>query len=252
MYKIRASYLKSIVQNPSNYFKAGTIDISNVDSVKNGKTREIISYELFNDFNHNLDLNYKRQAKGLKHFRDFEIIGHPDILGIDYIVDIKNSKLNDQQLIEEYKYQLVTYSYLFDIKKVYLFVDNNIDLDTDLNKCRLIEVDISTIDLEKTLLGLEKALKELENKPIQREGLEPLFRTYDNVKEQITLLLNEKKDLEKKIEIIFKENNSVFAGNYELKPAFKRDIKYTMNRINEPWNGEYKRSWELDKIERGK
>lgn len=248
MYKIRASYLKEVLQNPANYFK-DNVDISHLEAVQNGKIREIISYELFNEFKHDFDLNYKRQAEGYKEFSNFAISGHPDILGKDYIIDIKNSKQNDNKLIEEYKYQLATYAYLFDIKNVYLFVDNNKALETDLDKCRLIKVDITDIDFEKTLSSLEEALKELETKPIEKEEIAPLFIEYESVKEQIELLNATKKKLEEDIQQLFNENNNLIAGNYELKPAFKRDIKCTIQRINKPWNGEYKKSWELDKVE---
>lgn len=246
MYKIRASYLSNILSNPDNYFQ-DIPDISNLPQVKKGRVREIISYELFNDFKHDLDLNYKKQVEATKTFGDIELIGHPDILGNDYIVDIKNSKMDDEKLIKEYQYQLATYAYLFDIKNVYLFIDNNTGTKADLSKCRLIKVDISDINMEETLTSLEYSLNILTQKPTIIED-ENIFAEYDALLRAIEEFNKKKKELESEFDMLAKKS-IIQSKHYILKPAFKKNIKYQTTKTALPWNGEYKESWILEKVE---
>lgn len=252
-YIIRASKLKEILSNPQNYFEEDK-DISNLPQVVKGKNREIISYDLFNDFIEenklDLDINYQKQAEGKKIFSQITLQGHPDILSKDYIVDIKNSKQADDKLIEEYKYQLLTYAYIFNIKNVYLFVDNNTATNTDLRKCRLIKVDIEDINMEEILTSLIEKLNITSTKPVEDDA------DYDVMSEYYSLI-QQKKDIEEKIktleinlEIIANKNINVISNEFELRTTFKRDIKYKpIKKIALPWNGAYKQSWELVKKE---
>lgn len=247
-YKIRASLLNKILANPSIYFEEQK-DLSHLPQIKKGRSREIISYELFNDFKKDLDIEYEEQKEGIKNIGNVELIGHADIVSKDYIVDIKNSKQDDNKLIEEYKYQLAAYSYLFDIKDVYLFVDNNSGTNTDLRKCRLIKVDISNINLEEIITKLEKKLDTLNQPLLERDDLEPLFFQYEETKRRLEEIKKELSKYEEEIEKIFAKNNHIKSKDYTLKPVFKRDLKYKNIKEQLPWHGDYKESWELLKVE---
>lgn len=248
MYNIRASMLGSILSNPNNYFtKKGSISM--LPQVQKGIDREIISYSLYDSFVDKSLLEYEKQKENTKTIGNITLIGHADIVGSDFVVDIKNSKQNKDALIKEYKYQLAAYCYLFDKKKAFLFVDRNENTNTIVEACELIEVDISSINIEKILKALEKVLDKLNVKPLERKDVEPLFFQYEETKQRIEKLKNELKQYEEEIEKLFEKNNNVITNNYIMKPAFKRNLKYKIVRTDEPWSGEYKKTWELERVE---
>ena len=160
MYKFRPSYLKSLIANPANYWKL-TQDISNLEAVKQGITREKTSYELYEKLTSNKD--YQAQVLEVVEHKEWTLQGTADIVTKDSIIDIKNSVQNDTQLIKEYQYQLSAYCYLFKKEKAYLFVDSNKGDEKDLSKVRLIQVPIIPAqELVETLNAVAQSIQELE------------------------------------------------------------------------------------------
>lgn len=217
MYKLRPSTLKNIIANPYNYFKLEK-DISNLEAVKKGIERENISYLLYEQLTNNT--NYQKQVKGSLEINQLASIeGSCDILATDAIIDIKNSILDDKKLIDEYKYQLSAYCAIFNKQKAFLFVDSNIKNETNLNNCRLVEVEI--IQKKELLELLNKVIDEIIN-------LERL--NFD------LLIINAKPELDSKLDLYFdnlskikeleKQNKDIEA---ELKDTVYENDKYSLH-----------------------
>ena len=217
MYKLRPSNLKTVIANPYNYFKLEK-DISNLKAVQNGIERESISYLLYEQLTQNT--NYQKQIKGSLEINQLATIeGTCDILANDAIVDIKNSILDDKKLIDEYKYQLSAYCAIFNKQKAFLFVDSNKNLETNLNNCRLIEVDI--ISKKQLLELLNKVIDEIIN--LERLNFE-------------LVIVNQKPELDSKLDIYFdnlskikeleKANKEIEA---ELKDTVYQNDKYSLH-----------------------
>ena len=101
MFKVRPSYLKAIISNPYNYFKSEK-DISNLEAVKKGITREELSYKLYNQLVKG-PVDYQQQLQGSAEVGDILLQGTADIVKSNCVIDIKNSVQEDNKLIEEYK-----------------------------------------------------------------------------------------------------------------------------------------------------
>ena len=229
MFKFRPSYLKAVVQNPSNYWKA-TQDISNLKQVANGIQREKLSYYLYEALTN--DTTYKAQVKASKGLNDWTIEGTADIVSSEAIVDIKNSIQKDKELIAEYKYQLSAYCYLFNKTKAYLFVDSNKAQEQDLSKCKLIEVEIIPAqEFEALMDSVCKTIQELDklnfNLIIKNQDVnyEKELEKYFSNKEQIKKLEAENKELEKKFDKVYE--NDKFLVQYEATRKFSTKITKT-------------------------
>lgn len=203
MYKFRPSYLKSVIANPANYWKL-TPDISNLEAVKQGIDREKLSYSLYEKLTN--DTNYHAQQWESKSLNDWTIEGTADIVTVDSIIDIKNSIQDDKKLIDEYKYQLSAYCYLFNREKAFLFVDSNKGEDKDLSKVRLIQVPIIPAqELVETLNTVAQSIKELENLNFnlivinKNWEYDSMLDKYFKNKAQIKQLEQENKEIAKKL-----------------------------------------------------
>ena len=229
MYKLRPSSLKNIISNPYNYFKLEK-DISNLEAVKNGIEREPISYLLYEQLAGNKD--YQKQVKGsLKINQLATIEGTCDILTSDAIIDIKNSILDDKKLIDEYKYQLSAYCAIFNKTKAFLFVDGNKKLETNLNICRLVEVEI--IQKKELLELLNKVIDEIINLERlnfdliiinQRPELDSKLDTYFNNLAKIKELEKQNKELELELKDTVYENDK-YSLHFEATRKAKRTVK---------------------------
>ena len=226
MFNFRPSYLKSVIANPANYWKA-TQDISNLKQVANGISREAISYMLYEKLTN--DRDYKPQERATKSLNEWTIEGTADIVSAEAIVDIKNSIQKDKDLIAEYKYQLSAYCYLFNKTKAYLFVDSNKAQEQDLSKCRLVEVEIIPAkEFEVLMDSVCKTIQELDklnfNLIIKNQDVEyeAELEKYFSNKEQIKKLEAENKELEKHFDKVYE--NDKFLVQYEATRKFKTSI----------------------------
>ena len=226
MFNFRPSYLKNVIANPANYWKA-TQDISNLKQVANGISREQLSYSLYEKLSGNKD--YKAQEKASKSLNDWTIEGTADIVSAEAIIDIKNSIQKDKDLIAEYKYQLSAYCYLFNKTKAYLFVDSNKAQEQDLSKCRLIEVEIIPAkEFEALMDSVVKTIQELDklnfNLVIKNQDVEyeAALEKYFSNKAQIKNLEAENKELEKHFDKVYE--NDKFLVQYEATRKFKTSI----------------------------
>lgn len=229
MFKFRPSYLKSVVQNPANYWKV-TQDISNLKAVKQGIDREKLSYLLYERLT--ADKDYHSQQWESKSLNNWTIEGTADIVSSEAIIDIKNSIQDDKKLIDEYKYQLSAYCYLFNKTKAYLFVDSNKAQEQNLSTCRLIEVDIIPAkEFEALMDSLCKTIQELDklnfNLIIKNQDVnyEKELEKYFSNKQQIKKLEAENKDLEKKFDKVYE--NDKFVVQYEATRKFSTKITKT-------------------------
>lgn len=235
MYKLRPSNLKNIIANPYNYFKIEK-DISNLEAVKNGIERENISYLLYEQLTENKD--YQKQVKGSLEINQLATIeGTCDILATDAIIDIKNSILDDKKLVDEYKYQLSAYCAIFNKTKAFLFVDANKKLETNINNCRLIEVQI--IQKKELLELLNKVIDEIMNLERlnfdliiinQRPELDSKLDTYFNNLSKIKELEKQNKELELELKDTVYENDK-YSLHFEATRKAKRIVK--VEQINE-------------------
>ena len=226
MFKFRPSYLKNVIANPANYWKA-TQDISNLKQVANGIQREQLSYSLYEKLTN--DKDYKAQEKTSKSLNDWTIEGTADIVSSEAIIDIKNSIQKDKDLIAEYKYQLSAYCYLFNKTKAYLFVDSNKAKEQDLSKCRLLEVEIIPAkEFEALMDSVCKTIQELDklnfNLVIKNQDVdyETALEKYFSNKEQIKVLEAENKELEKQFNKVYE--NDKYLVQYEATRKFKTSI----------------------------
>lgn len=229
MYKFRPSYLKSLIANPANYWKL-TQDISNLEAVKQGITREAISYELYEKLTN--DPTYHRQQWQSKSLNDWTIAGTADIVTNDSIIDIKNSIQTDTQLIKEYQYQLSAYCYLFNKEKAFLFVDSNKGENKDLSKIRLIQVPIIPAqELVNTLDAVAQSIKELENLNFnlivinKNQEYDSMLDKYFKNKAQIKQLEQENKEIAEKL------NKPYENENYIVQWEATRHIQRIVNTI---------------------
>lgn len=213
MYKFRPSYLKSIIANPANYWKL-TQDISNLEAVKQGITREKTSYELYEKLTSNKD--YKAQVLEAVEHKEWTLVGTADIITNDSIIDIKNSVQNDTQLIKEYQYQLSAYCYLFNKEKAYLFVDSNKGDEKDLSKVRLIQVPIIPAqELIDTLNAVAQSIQELENLNFnlivinKNSEYDSMLDKYFKNKAQIKQLEQENKEIAEKLNKPYENDNYI-------------------------------------------
>lgn len=237
MIKLRPSFLKNVLANPYNYFKLEK-DISNLSAVKNGLERENLSYLLYEKFTNNT--NYEKQVKGTFNINDNAVLmGTSDILTSDSIVDIKNSKLDDNKLIAEYQYQLSAYCLMFNKSHAYLFVDSNKNSETNINNVRLIEVPIIPFDvLTSQLLSCVNTIKELDNLNFnlimvnKNELMDEQFNKYFELKNKIKELEKEVKEVETSLLSSDVYENDLYSLHYEATKKIKRIVK------NE-WNNEY-------------
>lgn len=234
---LRASLLGDIVANPYNYFKKPQ-DISDLPQVQKGVKREPISYELFTQLNPNVVFE-KQQAKLIIIDDDIQLTGTPDIITQDAVIDIKNSIQPDAKLKANYLYQLTAYCYLFKKEKAYLFVDTNKDEERDLSKCRLIEVDVKEQlqDFENLLKGIKKAIDELNEHNFSLT-LEPsnndkdeLITTYKQIIKELSILEQQKKDIESKL-LTTPYENSDYSIHWEAK-------RITKTKIIKTWTPDY-------------
>lgn len=229
MYKLRPSNLKNIITNPYNYFKIEK-DISNLEAVKNGIERENISYLLYEELTG--DNNYQKQVKGSLEINQLATIeGTCDILAADAIIDIKNSILDDKKLIDEYKYQLSAYCAIFNKTKAFLFVDSNKKLETNINNCRLIEVEI--IQKKELLELLNKVIDEIMNLERlnfdliiinQRPDLDSKLALYFDNLSKIKELEKQNKELEAELKDTVYENDK-YSLHFEAVRKAKRTVK---------------------------
>ena len=229
MYKLRPSYLKSIISNPYNYFKLEK-DISNLTAVKNGIERENISYILYEELAGNK--NYQKQVKGSLEINQLATIeGTCDILTENSIIDIKNSILDDKKLIDEYKYQLSAYCAIFNKTKGFLFVDSNKKLETNINNVRLIEVEI--IPKKELLELLNKVVDEIINLEKlnfdliiinQKPELDSKLDTYFNNLSKIKELEKQNKEIEAQLKDTVYENDK-YSLHFEATRKSKRTVK---------------------------
>lgn len=229
MFKFRPSYLKSVVANPANYWKA-TQDISNLKAVKQGIDREKLSYVLYEKLTG--DKDYHSQQWESKSLNDWTIEGTADIVSKEAIIDIKNSIQDDKKLIDEYKYQLSAYCYLFNKTRAYLFVDSNKAQEQDISKVRLIEVEIIPAqEFEALMDSVCKTIKELDklnfNLIIKNQDVdyEKELEKYFSNKEQIKKLESENKELEKQFNKVYE--NDKFLVQYEATRKFSTKITKT-------------------------
>lgn len=213
MYKFRPSYLKSLIANPANYWKL-TQDISNLEAVKQGITREKTSYELYEKLTSNKD--YQAQVLEVVEHKEWTLQGTADIVTKDSIIDIKNSVQNDTQLIKEYQYQLSAYCYLFKKEKAYLFVDSNKGDEKDLSKVRLIQVPIIPAqELVETLNAVAQSIQELEKLNFnlivinQNWEFDSMLDKYFKNKAQIKQLEQENKEIAEKLNKPYENENYI-------------------------------------------
>ena len=240
MYKLRPSYLKNIVSNPYNYFKLER-NISSLEQVSKGIEREAISYLLYEQLTGNS--KYEKQVPGtLEIAKDAILQGTCDVLTSDAIIDIKNSIQDDARLINEYKYQLSAYCAIFNKKKAFLFVDNNIKNETNLNNCRLVEVPI--IDAKELMEILKKVVEEIKHLDQlniglviinQKQELDSKMALYFENLNKIKELEKQNKDIEAELKNTVYENDQ-YSLHYEATRKQKRTVKCeALNQYETKW-----------------
>lgn len=237
MYKFRPHFLKNIIANPYNYFKLEK-DISYLDSVQNGLVRENLSYLLYEQYAHTT--NYEKQVKGSFQINDNAVlIGTADIITSDSVIDIKNSKLDDNKLIAEYQYQLSAYCLMFNKQHAYLFVDSNKNSDTNINNVRLVEVPLIPFEsLKSQLISCVNTIKELDDLNFnliminKNELMDEQLNKYFDLKNKIKELEKEVKEVENSLMSSDVYENDLYSIHYEATKKYKRIVK------NE-WENEY-------------
>lgn len=105
--KLRASELKNIIADPINYFKLIDNPTKETQAMFMGKQREDLSYLIYDKFlashpEYHLDTNYDDQKAGEFEIEGVKITCHADIVHDKIVVDIKNSKQDDEHLLQNY------------------------------------------------------------------------------------------------------------------------------------------------------
>ena len=245
-YEFHASQLKDLIGDPLNYFY--NKEAPQTQAMKDGTEREMLSYELFTKFECSLDKNFKAQVPGGFYTTNngWTIIGTPDIVGDDYICDIKNSIRSDKELIDGYTDQVTAYCLMFDKPKGYLFVDENEGNDMELSKCRLIEIQVSPnllgLELTAVVVALEENKKYAEQITVVNDN--PALTRYvelDNqikaLNKQIKAMQSEQDDLMEKLTNDVLLNGELKTDKWVVRMLLKRNIKRVVTM--EPWDGTY-------------
>lgn len=247
-YEFHASQLKDLIGDPLNYFY--NKEAPQTQAMKDGTEREMLSYELFTKFECELDKNFQQQVTGHSYTINtgWTIVGTPDIVGDDYIVDIKNSIRSDKELIEAYKDQLTGYCLMFHVSKGYIFADANEGNDMDLSKCRLIEVPVD-LRKEQLPLDLNNVVKALNENKKYCEQVTTVTDDDDLTKylvldSQIKALNKQVKALQsQQDEIMDKLTNTVLLNGelrthkYSVRLLLKRNLKRIVQM--DAWDGTY-------------
>lgn len=250
-FSIRASQLKEIVGDPLNYFYLANKPEITSDAIENGKEREILSYELFTKYMEGKIDHFEEQKEGVLCIKEsganIILTGHADILATGMVIDIKNSKRTDKELIDDYKWQLWAYCKIFGVYKAYLFVDSNSGNDMDLNKCRLVEIEwggdglwnVAMKSIANVLATANVSPYEYTTNCSQASTIEKYIRLSGEMKR----MEQELKLLESQVDKILTTHNVVIWGNYRLYRTYRRSIKRNTKVEMLPWDGTYKPSF---------
>ena len=249
MLELRASQIDEFVKDPMTYYQPAK---EQTEAMKLGTEREPLSYMLFaqalKDKNTpaiiRADVHYNQQVYGTMDFDGIKITGHADIVGKDYIVDIKNSTRNDQQLQEAYWYQLNAYGNIFGIKTLYLFVDQNNEGDMDIKKCHFVKIDFDEAKFSSNIAIASKYLKQAT------EECKELWdgKKIDECLSEIRVLQTELDDLQNTIDAKKKELMEHLSAqhvysykndDYTVSNIMKQEIKYKRETISATWTGKY-------------
>ena len=240
MYEFRSSKLHDLVSDPLTYWYEKNNDVK-TQAMIDGTTREILSYDIFTDFECNLDTkHYDEQVEGKLEGDGWVCTGHADIVGNDYVVDIKNSIQKDKDLIETYTLQVSMYCAMFGKAKGYLFVDTNKGNDKDAKKCRLVEIPIidketliNYLDCVKNALDIYK----LSDNPVMDNN--PLIDEYGQNQAEIKRLEKRQKEIEEQLADLSLDNPWIQSDNYQLRVYLRRDFERKIKIISNTWTGKY-------------
>lgn len=240
MYEFRSSGLKDLISDPLTYY----YDLEDHDyqslAMIDGTERELLSYDIFTSFKCDLNKNYKQQEKGEVQGKNWICTGHPDIIGDDYICDIKNSSQTDKALIDTYTLQVSMYCAMFGKAKGYLFVDTNKGNDTDEKKCRLIEIPI--VDKETLFKYLDNVADTLdkykaETKPLTVDN--PLIDEYAKNEAEIKRLEERQDEIKEVLETLASQNWWIKTNDYEVRTYLRREYARKIKVLSNTWTGNY-------------
>lgn len=249
MLELRASQIDEFIRNPMTYYQPAQ---EQTEAMKLGTEREPLSYMLFaqalKDKNTpaiiRADTHYNQQVYGTMDLDGIKITGHADIVGKDYIVDIKNSTRNDEQLKEAYWYQLNAYGNIFGKKELWLFVDQNNEGEMDLKKCRFVKINFDEAKFSNSIAIASKSL----NQVIHHCNELWSGRMYDDalteLKELLTRLDNLQDTIDRRKKDIMEHLSaqriySYKNDDYTVSNIMKQEIKYKRETINATWTGKY-------------
>ena len=253
MWEFRASELGDIISDPVNYYKLAVGENVETPAMKNGKEREVLSYSMYDNIAKNKD--YKKQLSLEFIAPDFKITGHPDIVDGNMVVDIKNSKRSDEELIKAYWYQLNAYALMCNTKEAWLFVDNNVGQETDMGLTRLIKV---PVDSKKFLEDVNNAVKLLNSIHFQvgdvhKGKTTPLSSAIkklavNRAKQQA--LKTEEDALVNEINSLMEDYYAYQVGDYICTKTYRKDTKRKLQMVSETWNGDYKEVISLKEVKK--
>ena len=258
--KLRASELKNIIADPINYFKLIDNPTKETQAMFMGKQREDLSYLIYDKFlashpEYHLDTNYDDQKAGEFEIEGVKITCHADIVHDKIVVDIKNSKQDDEHLLQNYWYQLNAYAYCFKCEKAYLFVDNNQGMEMDVKCCRMIQV---PVDNKKFITDLTYAINELKKITKQKTAtvqtstskLAKLMSEYYDIQSEIDNKQKELNALELEIQMLMKDYYCYedLASNLMCVKTFHKDNHRKLQVVSDDWSGDYKESFRIKLI----
>ena len=241
--KLRASELKNIIADPLNYFKLIDNPTKETVRMRDGKEREVVSYLIYDKMMPEQWGDYEEQKAGEFEVEGVKITCHADIVHKNIIVDIKNSKLDDDSLIKNYWYQLNAYAYCFKCSEAYLFVDNNVGNEQQQNVCRFVKVDVNPA---KFLRDLSCAIKVLKEIPPQTHTvnakLTKLMSEYYDTQQRIESDTTHLNELTAEIEKLMKNRYSYEDSDLNLvcTKSYHKELTRKMQMVSETWNGKYK------------
>lgn len=252
MIELRASELADFISNPINYYKNAVKEDVKTPAMVNGIEREVLSYSMYTTIAKNKD--YKKQLALEYTTADFKITGHPDIVDGDRVVDIKNSKRSDEELIKAYWYQLNAYALMCNSKQAWLFVDNNAGQEVDMGLTRLIQVPVDTKKFLEDVNNAVKLLKSvgylIRDKVTAKSELGTLITKLAKLQEKQAMLDEEVETTKNELQQAMKDYYSVLCGDYVVFRTYRKDVKRKLKTISETWNGDYKEIITLKEVKK--
>ena len=252
MIELRASELADFISDPINYYKNAVKEDVKTPAMVNGIEREVLSYSMYDNIAKNKD--YKKQLALEYTTADFKITGHPDIVDGDMVVDIKNSKRSDEELIKAYWYQLNAYALMCKSKQAWLFVDNNAGQETDMGLTRLIQVPVDSKKFLEDVNNAVKLLKKVgylfQDEIKKTTPLGKLINKLATLQEKQAKLDEEVANAKSELQQAMKDYYSVQCGDYVVNRTYRKDTKRQMKMISETWNGDYKEIITLKEVKK--